>query len=210
MAQAIKRFRFIVIVLIFSSSYAIGQDTRNPISKFLDKRGYTFPDSAKNPIQPDIQNKWPDTLYYYTAYKSKLMGSFTVPITFSSIKIANGEALTSPNISLGLGYTWFYGDFIFEEDDKILVDPTFFFGVLGDAGIQNFSLNKLAGFLAGGFVGVGSFTLFGGFDLINRYALVGIGARVDFFTISQNFLHVYGKVHEVRKHKRLALPITGE
>ncbi len=201
----------ILCFLVFTVYFVAGQDNRNPIAKFLTKRGYTFPDSTKKKNLSGKANQWPDTLYYNTMYKPKLMGSLTIPITFSSIEITNGDAIVSPNVSLGIGYTWFYGDFIFNEDEKITIDPTFFFGVLGDAGIENnFSLNKLAGFFTGGFIGFGAFTLFGGYDLINRYPLVGIGGRVDFFTISQNFLHVFGKVQEVRKHKSIALPITGE
>jgi hypothetical protein len=201
----------ILCFLVFATSMLSGQDERNPIAKFLTKRGYSFPDSVKKNNISGKESQWPDTLYYNTMYKAKLLGSFTIPITFSSIEITNGNAIVSPNVSLGLGYTWFHGDFIFNEDEKITIDPTFFFGVLADAGIENnFSLNRLAGLFAGGFIGVGSFTLFGGYDIINKYPLVGIGGRVDFFTISQNFLHVIGKVHEVRKHKSIARPITGE
>jgi hypothetical protein len=197
--------------LVFTVSIASGQDTRSPISIFLTKRGYTFPDSTKKKNLSGKTSQWPDTLYYNTLYKSKLMGSLTVPITFTSIELTNGDALITPNISLGLGYTWFYGNFMFNEDDKITVFPTFFMGILGDAGIENnFSLNRLAGFFTGGFIGIGAFTLFAGYDIINRYPLAGIGGRVDFYTISQNLLHVFGKVHEVRKHKSIALPITGE
>ena len=200
---------FIFTILVISMVTA--QDEQSPISKFLTKRGYAFPDSSKRNLQHVKVGQWPDTLYYNTRYKAKIMGSLTIPITFSSIEITSGKAVVSPNVSLGLGYTWFYGDFIFGEDEKITVNPTFFFGVLGDAGIENnFSLNKLAGFFAGGFVGIGAFTLFAGYDIINKYPLIGLGGRVDFFTISQNFLHVFGKVHEVRKHKSIALPITGE
>jgi hypothetical protein len=206
----IKHFLSLSLLSIVVTTTAIGQETRNPNSTFLDNRGYTFPDSAKNKKLHGI-SLWPDTLYYNTMYKAKLMGSLTIPITFSSIEITNGDAVVSPNVSLGLGYTWFYGSFMFSEDDRITVDPTFFFGVLGDAGIENnFSLNKLAGFFTGGFIGIGAFTLFAGYDIINRYPLVGIGGRVDFFTISQKFLHVFGRIHEVRKHKSIALPITGE
>ena len=200
------------LFFIFSAStIVVAQDLRNPNTKFLTKRGYNFPDSAKTNTIPGKTGQWPDTLYYNTTYTARLMGSLTIPITFSSIEISNGKAIVSPNVSLGLGYTWFYGDFIFNENDKMTVEPTFFFGLLGDAGIENnFSLNRLAGFFAGGFVGIGSFTLFGGYDVINKYPLIGLGGRVDFFTISQKYLHVFGKVHEVRKHKSIALPITGE
>lgn len=206
-----KSIFLLLTFCIFTVSMTSAQDDRNPIAKFLTKRGYTFPDSTKKNNLSGKPQQWPDTLYYNTMYKAKIMGSLTIPITFSSIQISNGDAVVSPNVSLGLGYTWFYGDFIFNEDEKITVDPTFFFGILGDAGIENnFSLNRLAGFFAGGFVGVGAFTLFAGYDLINKYPLVGIGGRVDFFTISQNFLHIIGKVHEVRKHKSIAPRITGE
>jgi hypothetical protein len=201
----------VIGLLILSVSFAMAQDTRSPNSKFLDKRGYTFPDSVNTNILPRESKQWPDTLYYSTMYKARLMGSLTIPITFSSVRLSNGEAIVGSNFSLGLGYTWFYGNFVFNEDDKMTISPTFFFGVLGAAGIgTESSFSKIGGFLVGGFIGVGAFTLFGGYDLINRYALVGIGARVDFFTFSQKFLHVFGKVHEMRKHKTIAKPITGE
>jgi hypothetical protein len=204
-----KYFLLLLGCSVFAISCVIEKDTRSPNTQFLTKRGYSFPDSTKEITTSGKQ--WPDTLYYNTMYRSKLMGSLTIPITFSSIEITNGDAVVSPNVSLGLGYTWFYGDFIFNEDDKMTVDPTFFFGVLGDAGIENdFSLNRLAGFFTGGFIGFGAFTLFGGYDIINKYPLVGIGGRVDFYTISQKFLHVFGKVHAVRKHKSISLPLTGE
>jgi hypothetical protein len=206
-----KSFFTIFCFLLFSVSIVTAQDDRSPISIFLTKRGYTFPDSTKKKNLSGKVSQWPDTLYYNTLYKCRIMGSLTVPITFTSIELTNGDALITPNISLGLGYTWFYGNFMFNEDDKITVFPTFFMGILGDAGIENnFSLNRLAGFFTGGFIGIGAFTLFAGYDIINKYPLAGIGGRVDFFTISQNFLHVFGKVHEVRKHKSIALPITGE
>jgi len=209
--MAKRSYLFAVFFILIVSTSIAQQDLRNPNTKFLTKRGYSFPDSARTNDIPGKPNQWPDTLYYNTMYKATIMGSLTIPITFSSIEISNGDAIVSPNVSLGLGYTWFYGDFIFNENDKMTVEPTFFFGLLGDAGIENnFSLNRLAGFFAGGFVGVGAFTLFGGYDVINHYPLVGLGGRVDFFTISQKYLHIFGKVHEVRKHKSIAKPITGE
>ena len=204
-------FFFAIFFILSASSIAVAQDMRNPNTKFLTKRGYNFPDSAKTNTIPGKPSQWPDTLYYNTMYTCRLMGSLTIPITFSSIEITNDKTIVSPNVSLGLGYTWFYGDFIFNENDKMTVEPTFFFGLLGDAGIENnFSLNRLAAFFAGGFVGIGAFTLFGGYDVINKYPLIGLGGRVDLFTISQKYLHVFGRVHEVRKHKSIAKPITGE
>jgi hypothetical protein len=200
-----------MLLFILSCSFAMGQDLRSPNSKFLTKRGYTFPDSANKNTQAFGDRQWPDTLYYSTMYKSRLLGSLTIPITFNSLHLSNGEGIVSPNVSLGLGYTWFYGDFIFNEDDKMTVDPTFFFGLLADAGIgTSTSFSKIGGFLAGGFIGVGAFTLFAGYDVLNRYLVVGLGARVDFFTFSQKYLHVFGRVREVRKHKSIAKPITGE
>jgi hypothetical protein len=193
---------------------ATGQELFNPekrpIPEFLDKRGYIFPDSMKAKHLAESK-QWPDTLYYNTAYKSKLLGSLTVPISFSNIELNHGNYVVSPTISLGIGYTWFFGDFIFNENDKITVDPTFYFGLIANAGLENnFSFNKLAGFFTGGFIGVGAFTLFAGYDIINKSPSLGVGGRIDFYTVSQKFLHVIGKVHEVRKHKSIAPQITGE
>ena len=197
-----------ILCLVISSS-VFGQEEKSPTIKFLNKRGYNFPDTSRN--IPECHKKWPDTLYYNTVYKARLLGSPTIPISFSKIEHINGKYLVTPSISIGYGYTWFFGDFIFNEDDKITVDPTFFFGLIGDVGLQNdFSLNKLASIFTGGFVGFGSFSLFAGYDYILKSPSIGLGGRVDLFTLSQNFLNPIGKVREARKHKSVALPIGNE
>ena len=200
-----KKLLFVLFSLI--SLIAAGQeDSLSPITKFLLDRDYHFPDAR----QRTYNTQWPDTLYYNTPYKSKLLGSITIPISFSSIEILKGQYSVSPTVSLGLGYTWFWGDFIFNENDKITVDPKFFFGLIGNAGLENnFSFNKLASFLAGGFIGIGSFTLFGGYDVINKSPSLGVGGRIDLYTLSQNTLHIIGKVRPVRKHRRIA-PMIAE
>jgi hypothetical protein len=99
--------------------------------------------------------QWPDTLYYNTAYKGSLLGSVTIPISLSSIEIAKGNYKVSLTVSLGLGYTWFWGDFILNENDKVTVDPKVFFGLIANVGLENnFTFNKLAGLFTGGFVGL--------------------------------------------------------
>ncbi len=191
---------FILIPLLASA-----QDSVSPINTFLLRKGYQFPDSTKK-----VSNsQWPDTLYYNTPYKGNLLGSLTIPISFSSIEIAKGNYVVSPTVSLGLGYCWFWGDFIFNENDKIAVDPKIYFGVIGNAGLENnFSFNKLASFLAGGFIGVSTFTLFGGYDVINKSPSLGVGGRIDFYNISQKYLHILGKIKPVRKHRKIAPIIT--
>ena len=187
------------------------EDEKSPIVNFLNLRGYTFVNRDSVNSIPDSLKKWPDTLYYNTVYRAKLLGSPTIPISFSKIEYVNGEYQVSPSISIGYGYTWFKGDFIFNENDKITVDPTYFFGVIGDIGLQNnFSLKKLASVFTGGFIGFGAFSLFGGYDFITRSPSIGLGGRVDLFTISQNFLKPIGKVREARKHKSVAIPISNE
>src|SRR5207237_392017 len=117
----------------------------------------------------------------------------------------------SPSISIGYGYTWFFGDFIFNENDKITVDPTFLFGVLGDVGLQNdFSFKKLTGIFLGGFIGFGAFSLFGGWDFVGLSPTIGLGGRIDVYTFKQNAMRPFGKVREVRKHKSIAPRVTNE
>jgi hypothetical protein len=201
-------------LLLFSllvNTFIFGQeDTRNPISKFLTKRGYTFPDSTNKNTKADLKNQWPDTLYYNTLYKSRLMGSITIPFFFSNVEIEGGRITVTPAVNLGLGYTWFWGDFIFNESDKITIDPEIYFGLFANTGVENGLGLKSGGLIAAGFVGVSAFTLIFGYDIINKSPSIGIGGRIDFYTISQNFLHVFGKIHEIRKHKSIARPITGE
>jgi len=203
--------RLLLILFLFIIATIAAQEKASPIVKFLLRRGYTFSDSAKGNKHLDSLKQWPDTLYYNTMYKSALMGSATIPISFSNIEFSNGNYLVSPTVSLGFGYTWFLGDFIFNENDKITVDPTLFFGLIANAGLEdNFSLNKLASFVTGGFIGFGAFTLFGGYDFINKSVAIGIGGRIDFFIISQKYLHIFGKVKEVRRHKKIAQVVTSD
>ncbi len=208
----IRKSLTLLFFLIVTISLAIAQeDDKSPITRFLVKRNYSFPDSPDKKDIPDSLKKWPDTLYYNTVYKAKLLGSPTIPISFSRIEYINGQYEVSPTISVGYGYTWFFGDFIFNENDKITVDPTFFFGLVADVALQsNFSFNKPTGFFTGGFIGFGAFSLFGGYDFISHSAAIGLGGRVDLYTISQNFFHPIGRVYEVRRHKRIATPIENE
>ena len=184
-------------------------EEKSPTARFLLKRGYVFPDSVVYDSQKI--KRWPDTLYYNTTYVSKLLGSPTIPISFSRIEYVDGKYQVSPTISLGLGYTWFTGHFIFNENDKITIDPKLFFGLVADVGLQNdFSFNKLTGVFAGGFVGFGNFSLFSGYDFISQSPSIGLGGRIDLYTVSQNFMRPIGKVRELRKHKKIAIPIADE
>ena len=199
-----------ILCLVISSS-VFGQEEKSPTVKFLNKRGYKFPDTSIIQSIPDSLKKWPDTVFYNTVYKAILLGSPTIPISFSKIENINGKYQVTPSVSVGFGYTWFFGDFIFNENDKITIDPSFFFGLIGDIGLQNdFSLNKLASIFTGGFVGIGAFSLFAGYDYLSKSPSIGLGGRIDLFTLSQKFLNPIGKVREARKHKSVALPIGNE
>lgn len=197
---------------ILFSFQCIAQEIKSPTVKFLTRRGYGFQDKTTNKKTiADSLSKWPETLYYNTIYKSKLLGSPTIPISFSRIEYVNGAYQVSPTISIGYGYAWFLGDFTFREDDKISVDPTFFFGLIGDIGLQNdFDLTNPAAIFAGGFFGFKAYSLFLGYDFVTRSPSIGLGGRIDMYTISQNHLNPYGKVRELRKHKRSAIPIGNE
>src|ERR1700722_2104500 len=111
------------VFLVYASSLIIAQEEPSPITKFLIQKGYTFPESStKNNAQVGFK-QWPDTLYYNTVYKSKLLGSLTIPFFFSNIEITKGSFSVANTVNIGLGYTWFWGSFIFNEDDKITIDP---------------------------------------------------------------------------------------
>ena len=206
-----KAIILVLFTLFFIGKIANAQEEKSPIVKFLTKRGYTFTDSTHVTNRAESLQKWPDTLYYNTSYRATLLGSPTIPISFSKIVLVNGKFLVVPTISIGFGYTWFIGKFIFNENDKITIDPVFFFGLIADIGLQNnFSLNKLTSIFTGAFIGFGAFTLFGGYDYMSKSPTIGLGGRIDLFTISQNTLKPFGKVREVRKHRRASIPITNE
>ena len=198
-----------LMLSFFVASVAIGQaEGKSPTAKFLDKRGYTFPGDSTD---PERLAKWPDTLYYNTTYRAKLLGSPTIPISFNRVEFVDGKYQITPTIGIGYGYTWFFGHFIFSENDKIIVDPTFFFGLIAEVVLQNdFNLSKPAGFLTGGFIGTQAISLFAGYDLITKSPTIGLGARIDVFTLSQKSLRPIGKVRELRRHKKIAVPISDE
>jgi hypothetical protein len=191
-------------------SMCAAQEYKNPVVQFLQKRGYSFSDSVRKSV-PDSLRKWPDTVFYNTTYRPKLLGSPTIPVSFSRLELKDGKYQLSPTISLGYGYAWFFGNFIFTETDEIMVKPTFFFGAIGDIALQNnFDLKKLAGIFAGGFIGFGGFSLFGGYDFLANSPSFGIGSRIDIYTIYPKSLKPFGRVKPVRKHKRSAPPVEIE
>ncbi len=211
MQTGMKAIFLFLFSAIFIAKIANAQEEKSPTVKFLTKRGYTFTDSTKVNTRAESLQKWPDTLYYNTSYRATLLGSPTIPISFSKIELVNGKYQVAPTVSIGYGYTWFTGKFIFNENDKITIDPVFFFGLIADVGLQNdFSLKKLTSIFTGGFIGFGAFSLFGGYDYMSKSPSLGLGGRIDLFTISQNRLKPFGKVHEVRKHKKAAVPISNE
>jgi hypothetical protein len=156
------------IFLLWVPSFVIGQEDYGPITKFLLQKGYTFPDSVKKHTTKGRIEQWPDTLYYNTVYKSKLMGSLTIPFFFSAIEDKGGTFSVGNTVNIGFGYTWFWGDLIFNEDDKIIIEPKVFFGLMANTGLQNGLNLKKGGVFSGGFIGVGSFTLIFGYDAVTQ------------------------------------------
>lgn len=209
-----KPFLLVVFFVLGSSSISVAQNNESPITRFLNKRGYIFPDSAKHNPLTRKEKRWPDTLYYNTVYKSKLLGSITVPFLNSGIEIKggipSGSYSVTPTIGIGVGYAWFWGDFIFNEDDKITVDSKVFFGLAATTGLSNGINLERGGLYLTGFMGISTFNLTFGYDIINHSPTLGLGGRIDLYSISQKYLHILGKVHEVRKHKRIVPPITAE
>jgi hypothetical protein len=204
-----KAFLFCICILWGSLVYA--QEYKNPVVQFLLKRGYTFPDSIKQSQLPDSLHKWPDTVFYNTTYRSRLLGSPTIPLSFSRLELVDGKYQLSPTISIGYGYAWFFGTFLFSETDEILVKPKVFFGPIADIALQNnFDFKKLAGVFAGGFIGFGGFNLFGGYDFLANSPSFGIGSRIDIYTIYPKSLKPFGRVKPVRRHKRSSPPVEIE
>ncbi len=205
-----KAISILVILFTLATHEAWGQkDEKSPTAKFLYKRGYTYPGAIRR--DSSRVNNWPDTLFYNTTYRPKLMGSPTIPITFSRVEVIDGKYQVTPTIGIGLGYTWFFGDFIFSENDRIIVVPTFFFGLVADIAVQSdFNVFKPAGLFTGGFIGTSALSLFFGYDLVTKSPSIGLGTRIDFYTLSQKSLRPIGKIRALRKHKKRATPIIDE
>jgi len=199
---------FLLLALSMPLAALAQLDQKSPTGLFLAKRGYKFP-GIKRDSKDSIQ--WPDTLYYNTTYKTKLLGSPTIPITFGRIEYIEGKYQATPTFSVGYGYTWFFGRFIFSENDRLIVEPTIFFGLVADIGVQSdFNIFKPAGIFTGAFIGTQTISFFFGYDYVTHSPTVGIGSRIDVYTFSQKSLRPIGNVRELRKHKKRALPIMDE
>ena len=195
----------LILFLLFAISVAdVQAQEKSPTVKFLNRRGYRFPkainrnDTTKRKTLNERTVKWPDTLYYNTVYKASLFGSPTIPISFSRVeKGADGKYVVTPTLGIGYGYTWFFGHIIFNENDKLTVDPVFFFGFVADISLQSdFNLKKPAGFFTGAFIGSQAFSIFFGYDYITKSFSLGVGGRVDLYTIAQRTLRPYGRVKD--------------
>ena len=190
---------------------ADGEAPKSPTAAFLEKRGYSFPPPNAPKAAPGPEEKWPKIVYYNTEYKARLLGSPTIPYSFAKIERNNGQFQVSPVISAGLGYAFFFGDFIFHETDKIAIDQNFAFGAVALFGVQNnFNLNKLASIVTAGFVGLGPVALYFGFDYLTQSFSLEFGQRIDFSTLSQNFLNPIGRVRPTRPPKPTAIPIAND
>jgi hypothetical protein len=171
-----------------SRYYSISTDTTRELKYFSAIK------SANDP-------KWPSTMYYNTEYTAGLFGTPTIPITFNRLQIKDGKAQLGTSISMGVGYTWFFGDFTFLEDGSIKVDHQFLLGIAGDFSIQG-SPNEAeikTGATLGGFLGFKQISLFAGYDFVNKSYPVGIGARLDFFSLSSDKFYPYGTIRPVRE-----------
>jgi hypothetical protein len=195
-----KTVLFSLIIAVFTIINANAQQDKSPLFKFLKRRGYhflTISDTSKN-------DQFPDTIYYNTIYKAPLLGSPTIPFSFSSIDLSNPNFSLNTILKLGYGYTWFLGDFVFTEDDEIRIRQTFSFGVEADVDVSNSFLtgHATSSFVAGGFVGLQTFSLFAGYDFIKKTTTVGVITRIDIYTLFEQCLNPIGKVYEQRGHRR--------
>ncbi|NPV01493.1 MAG: hypothetical protein HPY53_08945 [Brevinematales bacterium] len=161
------------------------------------------------------ETKWPKVLYYNTPYCGGLLGTPTIPISFSRLVYSpdTKELYLEPSFSIGVGYTFFTGEFYFTEDNKININPYFLFGFSLDIGARNESAEKATVFSVtpGAFIGFSSFSLYVGCELMSRQWVLGIGFRLDFFSLDNSRFHVYGdKVIPVYGYPNNAKPINTE
>jgi hypothetical protein len=201
-----KKNLFILIISIISISTINAQQDKTPLFRFLHKRGYRFNDSI-----PSAQcGKWCDTLYYNTIYRATLLGSPTIPFSFSNITFdQQGNYALNTALKFGYGYSWFLGDFTFNEADQITIRQTIAFGFAGDFGLQNSFLTakSTTSFVAGAFIGLQTFSLFFGYDFIEKSSVFGLVTRLDLYTIFPALLKPFGKVRELSGHRKEAIRI---
>lgn len=195
-----KKTLSIIVIVLCAISISCAQQDKSPLFKFLHKRGYRFAGTDTT----GKSDQWPDTIYYNTIYKAPLLGSPTIPFSFSSIDFNSGNFALNSAIKLGYGYTWFLGDFTFNEDDEITIRQSFSFGVDADFDFKNSFLTgrPTSSFVAGAFFGLQTFSLFGGYDFIAKTTTLGIVTRIDIYTIFPQSLKPFGKIKELRGHRK--------
>jgi hypothetical protein len=142
-------------------------------------------------------------MYYNTAYTSPIMGTPSIPVTFNRIDYKDGRASQGATLSLGLGYTLFFGSFTIEEDGSFKVDPQILFGVAATGDLKPADPQgggTQSGFTVGFFAGIKFIQAFIGHDFVNNATVVGLGSRIDAFNLTQAALWPYGSVQELYPH----------
>jgi hypothetical protein len=199
-----RKILLLAAIFLLTVFVTKAQQDKTPLFKFLHKRGYRFLNT--NPSKSC--DKWCDTLFYNTIYRATLLGSPTIPFSFSSVAFdKKGNYSLNSAIKLGYGYTWFFGDFTFNESDQITIRQAFAFGLEGDFDLQNSFLSGkgTTSFVAGGFIGLQTFSLFLGYDLIQKTSVFGLVTRMDLYTIFPSMLKPFGKVRELSGHRKEAV-----
>jgi hypothetical protein len=141
----------------------------------------------------------------------KLAPFWSVPINFSKMDIKDGKAKIGPAMTIGYGYTWFFGNFTMNENQTINADPKFTFGLAADAGVKQDPESTGKGaegaFSVGGFLGVKNFSLLASYDFITKSVSFGLGGRFDFFTLNNGSLDVYGHVEPLYPNYKKDKPV---
>jgi len=82
------------------------------------------------PLSPKTSESFlPEHMYYDMPMRGGLIGTPTIPISFSRLvyDIPSAQWNLVPNLAIGVGYTWMVGNFTITKENLIHVDPVIVF-----------------------------------------------------------------------------------
>ncbi len=114
--------------------------------------------------------------------------TWSVPITLVRLDFnESGNSFIAPALSVGIGYAWISGVTIIDATSESLrIEPQTSIGIATSFGAVNGVDGITVSITVSGVIGFNSLNMSLGYDLITETAVLGVGFRIDVFSLSRN------------------------
>ncbi len=120
-----------------------------------------------------------------------ILGTPTIPLTFSRVEKIQGEYRIGAALELGLGYSVVQGKALYNADGTISVDPELLAGLAVNVGARNGDTKLDSSLSLSGIIGFSRVALTTGYDLLNKSWFFGLCTKVDTFSFTKTGYTAY-------------------